>query len=277
MKRALEMIESGPYRGAAKLTVQSLEIPATGPTPAYVPRTGWPAWAVLPAGFLIFAIAAVFGVIGSFAAAMFLAMTGSSLSPAAVPHSVIVAGLGAQQIGVIVLTILFAGFFASNRVETLALRAPRGGWGMLVLLLVPLFAITGAWSAFMWWWRPEVVLGDLRIFSELLHGESGILALLIIAVGAPLSEELLFRGFLFSGLAKSRLGLIGTSVLTAVLWTTLHYGYSIFGLLEVLAIGLYFSWLLVRTGSLWAPIFSHAVYNTVIGLVLYFVTLPPPA
>jgi len=142
---------------------------------------------------------------------------------------------------------------------------------------VPLFAITGAWSAFMWWWRPEVVLGDLRIFSELLHGESGILALLIIAVGAPLSEELLFRGFLFSGLAKSRLGLIGTSVLTAVLWTTLHYGYSIFGLLEVLAIGLYFSWLLVRTGSLWAPIFSHAVYNTVIGLVLYFVTLPPPA
>ena len=104
---------------------------------------------------------------------MFLAMTGSSLPPAAVPHSVIVAGLGAQQIGVIVLTILFAGFFASNRAETLALRAPRGGWGMLVLLLVPLFAITGAWSAFMWWWRPEVVLGDLRIFSDLLHGESG--------------------------------------------------------------------------------------------------------
>ena len=55
----------------------------------------------------------------------------------------------------------------------------------------------------------------------------------------------MFRGFLFSGLAKSRLGLIGTGVLTAVLWTALHIGYSIFGLLEVLAIGLYFSWLLV--------------------------------
>ena len=65
----------------------------------------------------------------------------------AVPHSVIVVGLGAQQIGVIVLTILFAGFFASNRAETLALRAPRGGWGMLLLAFVPLFAITGAWSA----------------------------------------------------------------------------------------------------------------------------------
>jgi len=231
---------------------------------------------VLPAGVLIFAIAAVFGVVGSFAAAVYVSMIGPGLPPAVVPHGVIVAGLGAQQIGVIVLTILFAGFFASNRAETLALRAPRGGWGLLVLSFVPLFAMTGAWSAFMWWWRPEVALGDLRIFSDLLHGETGILALLAIAVGAPLSEELLFRGFLFSGLAKSRLGLIGTSILTAVLWTTLHYGYSIFGLIEVLAIGLYFSWLLVRTGSLWAPIFCHAVYNTVIGLVLYFVTLPSP-
>jgi uncharacterized protein len=114
------------------------------------------------------------------------------------------------------------------------------------------------------------------VFSDLLHGEMGILALIAIGIGAPLSEELLFRGFLFSGLAKSRLGLLGTGILTAVLWTALHIGYSIFGLIEVVAIGLYFAWVLVRTGSLWVPIFCHAVYNTVIGLVLYFVTLPPP-
>jgi membrane protease YdiL (CAAX protease family) len=80
---------------------------------------------------------------------------------------------------------------------------------------------------------------------------------------------------LFSGLAKSRLGLAGTGVLTAVLWTALHFGYSVFGLIEVLAIGLYFSWLLVRTGSVWVTIFCHAIYNTTVGLALYFVTLPP--
>jgi membrane protease YdiL (CAAX protease family) len=96
----------------------------------------------------------------------------------------------------------------------------------------------------------------------------------VIGVGAPLSEELLFRGFLFSGLAKSRLGLIGTGLLTAVLWAALHFGYSIFGLLEVLFIGLYFSWLLVRTGSVWVTIFCHAVYNTIIGVALYFIELP---
>ncbi|MEI9901001.1 MAG: CPBP family glutamic-type intramembrane protease [Hyphomicrobium sp.] len=38
---------------------------------------------------------------------------------------------------------------------------------------------------------------------------------------------------------------------------------------------LYFSWLLIRTGSVWVTIFCHAVYNTNVGLILYSVTLPP--
>ena len=241
-----------------------------------MPRTNWPAWAVLPAGLLIFGLAAALGAVGSIVMAIVLSPD-AALVPAELPHSVIMAGLYAQQITTIVFTILFAGFFASNRAETLALRAPRGGWGVLVLSLIPLFGLTGVWTALLMWLRPDVVIGDLRLFSDLLQGKLAIFALVAIGIGAPLSEELLFRGFLFSGLAKSRLGLVGTSILTAFFWTMLHVGYSIFGLIEVFAIGLYFSWLLVRTGSLWAPMFCHAVYNTVIGLVLYFVILPPPA
>jgi uncharacterized protein len=260
-----------------QLTVPSIDATAAEYPPAYVPVSGWPAWAILPAGLVIFAGAAALGALGSFAAAVVLATTSGLPPPAEMPSSVIVAGLSAQQIGMILLTVLFAGFFATNRTETLALRPPCGGWGVLPLALIPLFGVTGIWTALLMWWQPDVVIGDLRVFSDLLHGEMGILALIAIGIGAPLSEELLFRGFLFSGLAKSRLGLLGTGILTAVLWTALHIGYSIFGLIEVVAIGLYFAWVLVRTGSLWVPIFCHAVYNTVIGLVLYFVTLPPPA
>jgi len=241
-----------------------------------VPRTNWPAWAMLPAGLLIFALAAALGAAGSFVMAMILSLD-VAWAPVELPHSVIMGGLYAQQIAMIVFTVLFAGFFASNRAETLALRPPRGGWGVLVLSLIPMFGLTGLWTALLMWLRPDVVIGDLRLFSDLLQGEMAIFALIAIGIGAPLSEELLFRGFLFSGLAKSRLGLVGTGILTAFFWTMLHVGYSIFGLIEVFAIGLYFSWLLVRTGSLWVPIFCHAVYNSVIGLVLYFVTLPPPA
>jgi membrane protease YdiL (CAAX protease family) len=57
----------------------------------------------------------------------------------------------------------------------------------------------------------------------------------------------------------------------------LHAGYSAVGLVEVFSIGLIFSWLLWRTGSLWVPIFCHAVYNILVVLVLRLADLPPPA
>jgi hypothetical protein len=242
-------------------------------TPAYVPRTGWPAWAVLPAGAIIFAGAALVGLIVSI---IVVAMMGSAATVSVEPPlQVVTSWLAGLQIGLILLTIIAAGFFSSNRWEALALRRPRGGWLVMVLALIPMFAVTGIWTGLLIWWKPEIVIGDLRVFKEMLQGSTAIPALLVIGIGAPLSEELLFRGFLFSGLAKSRLGLIGTAVLTAVLWTALHFGYSIFGLIEILFIGLYFAWLLIRTGSVWVTIFCHAVYNTVIGVVLYFITLPP--
>ena len=58
------------------------------------------------------------------------------------------------------------------------------------------------------------------------------------------------------------------------LWTALHAGYSLAGILEVFTIGLFFSWLLWRTGSLRVPIFCHALYNSLIVLVLRQVPLP---
>ena len=130
------------------------------------------------------------------------------------------------------------------------------------------------WTGLLLLWTPTTVVQDLRPFQMLLNSGARPLVLLIICVGAPVSEELLFRGFLFSGLAKTRLGFIGTALVTTILWTGLHAGYSVFGLVEVLSIGLYLSWLLVRTGSLWVTIFCHAAYNTVVAAVLLFVALP---
>jgi membrane protease YdiL (CAAX protease family) len=228
---------------------------------------------------LIVILAMLAGVVATGIAAAVLVPAGGDAEAVLLGRQALIATivLAAFQVVVILLTLLAAGFFASNRAETLALRTPRGGWGVLVPALAAMFVVTGVWTGALLWWSPETVIGDVRIFKELLQGETAIPALILIGLGAPLSEELLFRGFLFSGLAKSRLGLVGTSLLTAVLWTALHAGYSIFGLIEVLAIGLYFSWLLVRTGSVWVTIICHAVYNTVIGVALYFITLPPPA
>lgn len=245
---------------------------------AYVPRSGWPAWAVIPATLGIFGIAALLGIAASWGYGVLTAPAEGMPPGERIEHMMmpLVAWLVTLQVSVIVLTLTAAGLYSSDRRSALALVEPAGGWRILPVALVPLFIGTILWTGALLLWDPTIVVSDLRPFKELLHGEALWLVLLAICVGAPLSEELLFRGFLFSALAKSRLGLIGTGILTAALWTALHVGYSLFGLLEVLAIGLYFSWLLVRTGSLWATIFCHSVYNTVVAISLLLVPLPAP-
>jgi hypothetical protein len=249
---------------------------------AYSARTGWPAWAVIPAALGILTLAALVGVLVAWGYSSVTGLgfpTGNAASGTLPPQAMLqvatwTAGL---QIGIVLLTLLAAGFFSSNRAEVLALRPPAQGWHVLGLALIPLFAVTTVWTALLMFMKPEAALHDLRPFKDMLHSDAFWLMLTVIGIGAPLSEELLFRGFLFSGLAKSKLGLVGAGVLTSLLWTLLHLGYSIFGLIEVMSIGLYFAWLLARTGSLWVTMFCHAVYNTVMALGIYFVSLPPPA
>jgi membrane protease YdiL (CAAX protease family) len=251
-----------------------------GPAP-YVPRSNWPAWAVLPAGVVIFILAALLGAALSLG---YGALSGAQMPTAIDPSrpepqtmvqiALWIAGL---QSGIIILTWIAAGFFGTPRAEALALRRPAGGWGVLPLALIPLFVGTMVWTAVLVQWKPDAVVDDLRPFQQLLQGDARYLMMAIICVGAPVSEEFLFRGFLFSGIARTRLGFVGTAILTTLLWTALHAGYSVFGLVEVLGIGLYFSWLLVRTGSLWVTIFCHAVYNTAIAIALFYVVLPAAA
>jgi membrane protease YdiL (CAAX protease family) len=92
-----------------------------------------------------------------------------------------------------------------------------------------------------------------------------------------LSEELLFRGFLLSALARTALGFWGAALVATLLWTAMHVGYSLTGIVEVFIIGMFFSWLLWRTGSLRVAIFCHALYNLLIVLGLRFVDLPAAA
>ena len=109
---------------------------------------------------------------------------------------------------------------------------------------------------------PGDMFADLRPFMDVASGPNWGLALLVIGIGAPLSEELLFRGFLLSALAKTRLGFAGAALISTALWTSLHAGYSLIGIIEVSRSACYFSWMLWRTGSLRVPIFCHALYNS---------------
>jgi uncharacterized protein len=82
-----------------------------------------------------------------------------------------------------------------------------------------------------------------------------------VVIFAPAFEESFFRGFLFVGLKQSRLGSIGTIILTALGWALLHLQYDIYGIAVIFSLGICFGIVRLKTGSLWSTLFLHALWN----------------
>jgi membrane protease YdiL (CAAX protease family) len=82
-------------------------------------------------------------------------------------------------------------------------------------------------------------------------------------VFAPAIEETLFRGFLFEGFRRSRMGVILTVVLLALVWTSLHFDYDLFTLAGVFVGGILLGIARQKTNSLWVPISMHVFGNLV--------------
>ncbi len=164
------------------------------------------------------------------------------------------------QGAVIALTLSTA--LKSNAAAVLKLTKPADGWITLVygaLGMVPLVAVFNLAATTI---APEQVAQDFEFFKQIAKSPAFHLTAIAVGLGASLSEELLFRGFLLSSLAGTRLGYWPAAAFATLGWTLLHLGYSWIGLAEVFLFGLYFSWLLWRTGSLWPPMFCHAAYNS---------------
>jgi membrane protease YdiL (CAAX protease family) len=240
--------------------------------PAYEPRTPWSPIAALLAAVIIVGVSVL--------AAVLVLGTEIVAGPSGGPSRGMwrqdmsaLATLAIWQTIAVVLTVLASALFGGRARDVLALRPPAGTGTMYVKAVLLMAVLQVAVSAVQYTLLPQDMYADLRPFVR-LFGEQWALALLVVGIGAPLSEELLFRGFLLSALARSRLGFAGGALVTTALWTALHAGYSLAGILEVFLIGLFFSWLLWRTGSLRVPMFCHALYNSLIVLVLRHVPLP---
>jgi uncharacterized protein len=234
--------------------------------PAYEPRTPWRPLQALVASVLILLTAALLAI----AAWALARLAGVTLGERGGTE---LWALLFWQGAMVALTVGASGMLGGRAWSVLALGKPAGGPLVYVYGLLLMAALQMAVSLVQYAFFRHDMYADLRPFVQ-LFGEHWMLALLVVAVGAPLSEELLFRGFLLSALGRSSLRFWGAALITAGLWTALHAGYSTAGIVEVLLIGLYFSWLLWRTGSLRVPIVCHGLYNALVVLALRYVPLP---
>jgi membrane protease YdiL (CAAX protease family) len=229
-----------------------------GPS-AYVPHTPWSAGYGTLAAIGVFVAAAL--AVGTVLAVAMM----SSLDSDQVLLEV--AGTLLQQAVMIAFTWYAATRYGGRASEVMALGAPAQGWKAYVISFALLMLAAVIMSNVIRWIDPNLGSGDVAIFKTMLASQWWWLTVILVGIGAPLSEELLTRGLMFSALAKSRLGVWGASLLTSGLWAAVHI-YSPVGMVQVFVIGMLFSWVLVRTGSLRVTIICHGLYNTLMAVLL---------
>jgi membrane protease YdiL (CAAX protease family) len=141
--------------------------------------------------------------------------------------------------------------------EYLGLRWPT--IGQTLLWTAALFLVgTGYEALSRWLDRPAVPDFMLQIVRTAVYPS---LLWLAVVVAAPIFEEILFRGYLFEGLRRSRLGAVGAVLLSSLLFALPHLQYDLFDISSVLALGLVFGLARWRSGSTYLPIALHILSN----------------
>ena len=145
-------------------------------------------------------------------------------------------------------------------VDYLALRWPS--WTQFLLGAAGLLLTVMAWEVVSRSLGREATPGFM---TDLLKSgrDKGAALLLLFAfsVAAPMSEEVLARGFLFRGWSASFLRVPGAIILSSLVWTAVHIQYDLYFLAEVFSIGLWFGYMRYRANSLWLTIVLHALNN----------------
>jgi membrane protease YdiL (CAAX protease family) len=250
-----------------KADMSSLETPAASArplphAPAPSPRV-WKFWGTCLWGVLVFA--AMFA--GQFAlVACFLVLKGPPFdfaSMRAVAGSGTVISLSVMMGLPAVLAVLWLAIRRSGLAfsEYLALR--RTSWGNLAIGIVALVALVVGWDMVSRAIGREVAPGFMVDVLKSAQAD-GALWLLVIAfsIAAPVTEELMVRGFLYRGWSESFLGPAGAIVLSSLVWTAMHaqyYDWFLFS--EVMSIGLVLGVMRWRSNSTWLTIIMHGLNN----------------
>ena len=109
-------------------------------------------------------------------------------------------------------------------------------------------------------------------FIEYSKAAPALMISIVFIIAAPIAEELLFRGYLFSQLINTKLGMYGTIIFTSLLWTGLHAQYDFDILISIFFLGLVLGYVRYRYDSVYLAIVIHAIHNIQATIYILFFT-----
>jgi len=108
----------------------------------------------------------------------------------------------------------------------------------------------------------------MELFDKLFESDHGVwFGILRVVILAPIVEELIFRGLIFSGFQRIYPGILAI-FFSALLFALFHLNPWQLG--PTFLLGLLLGYIRLRTGSLLAAIFTHALHNGMIFLSVYY-------
>jgi membrane protease YdiL (CAAX protease family) len=110
---------------------------------------------------------------------------------------------------------------------------------------------------------------DQQVPDEFYDSDVALAMLgIAIVIGAPATEEVFFRGFLFGG-TRRLTGAVAAALITGFLFSMAHYNLGL--ILPFTAIGALLAMSYHRSGTLFVPIGAHFIFNLVSFSILAFV------
>jgi membrane protease YdiL (CAAX protease family) len=145
--------------------------------------------------------------------------------------------------------------------KDLGLRKPdRGGWYFPFALVMAAFFIVYAWVGLL---LALGIEGDSDVPDGTFDYTSSVVLLALLSLGfAPIVEELFFRGFVFGGL-RARYSMPIALAIGGGIFGLAHAGTpdSFIVLPAIAGVGALFAWGYTYTGSLFASIGAHFLFN----------------
>jgi len=255
--------EGGSPVGSAPAPVPVGSAPAPVPAPSdprRSPEMGWSPWTAPAALIGGLVLAAVLGLIVDLPATLLL---GVNITKDHTPPGIELADTILQDLA-FVLAAVYCAHIGGRAVRAwqFGLRPPGAGWksaiGYVVLLIAVFLTLSAIWAA-IFNPKPEELLDKLGAneTTSLL-----VLSAALTCVLAPICEEFLFRGYIFTALR----GWCGTwlgALITGVIFGAIHFGSApALDLVPLAALGFGLCLLYRYTGSLYPCIVAHSLNNS---------------
>lgn len=184
-----------------------------------------------------------------------------------VTPTIMIVGMISQQVVFVLIVFALMMFRGTNFVDLFGLRWKKAGYLLFIapagVILVYLFGFALYFLGYNEWLQntfgeDSKLQETVRVYQEIHAVTIRIMMAFTVVILAPLCEEVLFRGYIY-GATKKFSDRFFACLFSSLLFSVVHY--NINALLPLLFLAILLTIAYELTGSLWAPISIHALFN----------------